>query len=362
MPLTKPTPGSNTAEFEALANILNCSVLLLDGGTHLQFASSEAPLLFGSIDIHALRHDWRDYYGRLKMPDITLLEKNSKPLHYRTQLNTSQSSRLLRMDIYPLRHEKRDSYMLLIKDREVLDALEQQFVFASYHHVQRYLSSSLVHDLNAPINTMRITLELIDRIPFGNALGASSDPIAKWDRYKSILREELNKLKAQVAGLPNLCGVGQESMSTVFDLCDVIKDVARCLKHETTSKQIRPELLIPPHALMVQARPSEVRLALLNLACSLLEATPQGGHFEMIASCNETVAEVIFGGDDTRLAAAAIDGYDQLTLAPKGVDIGLRVARLMVERHGGEVQINTSGGDSVTNVRVLLPMHLPFAK
>ena len=359
MPRAKRTTISNTAEFEALAKLMNYSVLLLDRDTNLKFASSDAHRLFDSTDTDALRRDWRYCYDQLKMPDLSRLDKNSKPLSHRTELHTPQSRRLLRMDIYPLRHDECDCYMVLLKDREVLDALEQQLMFASHHHVQRYLTSTLVHDLNAPINTMRITLELIERMPFSAPLGNSSDALAKWDRYKRILREELGKLKDQVGNVPSLFGAVQQTMLIAFDLRDVIKDVAKFLKHETTSKQIRPELLLSADPLMIQGSPLELRLAVLNLACSLVAATQRGGHLQIHASTTEGFAEIILRGDDTRLDMQATDGYDQLAFVAKGADIGLRVARLIVETRGGEIQVVMSSEDRHTSIRVLLPLYLP---
>ena len=360
MSRTQPTPSSNHAEFEALAKLSNFSVLLLDRETNLKFASSAAADLFGSADTDALTRDWRDCYVRLKMPDLTQLDKNSKPLSHRTELQTPASMRLLRMDIYPLRHDECDCYMILIKDRGVLDGLDQQLMFASHHHVQHYLTSTLVHDLNAPINTMRITLELIGRMQLGAELGNSSDMVsAKWERYKSILREELGKLKVQVADIPNLFGATQHSAPTAFDLCNVIKDVARFLRHETTSKQIRPELLLPTDPLMIYGRPLQLRLALLNLASGLIEATQRGGHFQVQAKANKDIAEIVFRGDDTRVNAKVVEGYQRLASTTNGADIGLLVARLIIEAHGGEIQVVTSSEDCLTSICVMLPLYPP---
>jgi signal transduction histidine kinase len=359
MPRVKRTPHSKTGEFEALAKLSSFSVLLLDRETNLKFASTAAHLIFGFTDVDTLKREWRNCYDRLNLPDLAGLDKNSKPLSHRAELHTPESTRLLRMDIYPLRHDECDCYMILLKDREVLDALEKQLMFASHHHVQRYLTSTFVHDLNAPINTMRITLELIERMPFRAALGDSIEVLAKWDRYKGIFREELAKLKAQVADMPNVFGATQQTIPVAFDLRLVIKDVARFLRHETSSKQIRSELLLPADPLMIQGLPLELRLAVLNLACSLLEATPRGGHFQIQANTTEGLAEVVFGGDETRLDAHAIDGYEQLAFVLKGADIGLLVARLIVEAHGGEIQVVSASDGRHASIRVLLPLYLP---
>ncbi len=358
----KQTRSSNTADFEALAELFNFSVLLLDRDTNLKFASTGAHLIFGSIDADSLWRDWRDCYDRLNLPDLFGMNKNSKPFSHRSELHSPGSRRLLRLDIYPLRHDECDCYMILLKDREVLNGLDQQLMLASQPPIQRYLTSTLVHDLNAPINTMRITLELIERMPFSTASEASSDDLAKWHRYKGILREELAKLKLQVADIPSVFDATQQGMPIAFDLRSVIKDVMRFLKHETSSKQIRPELLLPADPLILQGRVLEMRLALLNLACGLVEATRRGGHFQIHANAAEGLAEIVFSSDDTRLDSQAIEGYERLAFVPTNrTDIGLLVARLIVEAHGGEIQVVMPSEQRLTTIRVQLPMQIPRA-
>ncbi len=356
MPRAKQSPISNNAEFEALAKLLDMVVLLLDHDTNLKFASTGAHHLFGSSDSDSLRSDWRDCYDRLNLPDLAKLEKNDKPLNLRTELQLPESMQLLRMDIYPIRHDECDCYLVLVKNLEVLGALEQQLLFASHHHSQRYLISSLVHDLNAPINTMRITLELIERMPLSTVLGESREALAKWDRYRGIFREELNKLKVQVADIPNLFGGALHNLPNSFDLRNLIKEIARVLKHETTAKQIRPEILLPVDPLMVRGRPAELRLALLNLAGSFAEATERGGHFQICAISTEGFAEIIFRGDDVRFDAQVIAGFEQLAFASQESDTRFLVARLIIEAHRGEIQVVTSNDVRQISVRILIPL------
>ena len=359
MPRAKQPPSTNTAEFEALAKVLNFSVLLLDRETNLKFASADAHLLFGSNDADDLKRGWRDYFDRLKLPDLLQLEKNNKPLRHRAEFPTLKSTQMLRMEIYPLRHDDCECYVMFLKDRQELDGLEQQLMLASQHDVQRYLTSTLVHDLNAPINTMRITLELIERTMAAAGLDASSDFATKWERYRNIFREELGKLKTQVADIPNLFNSAKEATPAAFDIRNVIEDVAKFLKHETASKQIRRELQLPEYPITIHGRVRELRLALLNLATSLVEATRQGGRLHLRASANEDFAEIVLVADEAQLNPQSVENYEQLAFAPKGSSAAIFVARLIVEAHGGDIHVDIpSEGNNVT-VRLLLPLAVP---
>ncbi len=358
MPRNKRTPTSNIAEFEALAKLLNFSVLLLDGDANLKFSSTDAPMLFGSTDADDLKRGWPDCYKRLQLPDLFQLQKNSKPLRYRTELQSSNSTRLLRMEIYPLRHGDCECYVMLVKDRQVLGALEQQLILASQHHVQRHLTSTLVHDLNAPVNTMRITLELMERMSFTTAFGAPSDFVTKWERYKGILREELGKLRTQVADIPNLFGPPKKyAIPVAFDFRDVINEIAKFLKHETTSKQIRLELLLPEYPITVHGGPYELKLALLNLAVSLVEASRQGERLRIQAFSSEMFAEVVFHAGSAQIQAQG--DYENLSFVPTGSGAGIYVARMLVEAYGGEVQVAVPTEAQGATIRLLLPLHVP---
>ena len=357
----KQTHDTNAAEFEAVAKALDFSVLLLDSDTNIKFASAQAHKVFGSKDADELKSQWRDYFDRLKLPDLVQLEKNNKPFHHRTELQNDKATHLLRMEIYPLRHDKCDCYVMYVKDREVLGGLEHELVLASYHYIQRYLISTLVHDLNAPINTMRITLELIDRTLSTAVLGDSNEFATKWERYRNILKEELGKLKTQVADIPNLFDTFEGAVPAAFDVRSMVDGVARFLKHETASKNIRREVELPENPIIIYGRQAELKLALLNLASGLVEATIQGGRLRLSMAVKEELLEIVFHGDAVDVNQLSCFDDEQLTFASNGNNLGMFVARLIVEAHGGEVRVNSSVDNESVTIQVTLPNRSPKA-
>ena len=347
--------GPNTAEFEAVAKALNFSVLLLDGDTNIKFASAHAHELFGAKDSDELRSEWRNYFDRLKIPDLLPLEKNNKPLYHRSELQTEKSTRRLRMEIYPLRHDKCDCYVIYARDREVLADSERELLFASHHYVQRYLISTLVHDLNAPINTMRITLELVERTLANAGLDVANESKVKWERYRNILNEELSKLKVQVADIPNLFDMSDNAILAFFDIRSVIESVAKFVKHEAASRNIRRELELPDNAVLVYGREAELRLALLNLAVSLVEATKQGGKLQFSTASQNDFSEILLRGDLVEVNQLSICDDQPMTSSPEGNSLGIFVARLIIEAHGGEIKTHISVENESVVIQVILP-------
>jgi signal transduction histidine kinase len=359
MSRTKPTLTPKNAEFEALAKLFNFNVLLLNGDTELKFSSVDAHKLFGAVDTDQLFRDWRIFFERLNLPDIRQLDKNSKPLRLRVDLHTSATTRLLRIEVYPLRHDDCDCYMMLLKDRRELDGLDQQLVFSSHHQIQQIATSKLVHDLNAPINTMRITLELVDRIAAKDDVDRSDDFLVKWKRYKGILSEELENLKNQIAHIPNAFAVTQQKERSVFDLRRTVEDASRSLKHETTAKQIRRELILPRNPVSVLGRPQDLNLALLNAVSMLMEITRQGGALHVEVATTDDAALILMRCDAKPFHRDVANNYEDLPFAANQTGIEMIVVRLVVEEHGGELSFVETADSNSVSIQISLPLHNP---
>jgi signal transduction histidine kinase len=216
-----------------------------------------------------------------------------------------------------------------------------------------------VHDLNGPINTMRITLELMDRMPSISTLGVPEDFATQWERYKGIVRQELGKLKTQVAELPNSFGSAENAPRATFDARDAIKDVGRFLKHEATSKQIHLDLLLPENPLMTMGFFVEIRLALFNLAQRLLIDAKRGGCLQIHTIVAAAKLEIVLSVRPTPSNKQEIEDCPKIEFQLHENDVDLFVARQIVKAHGGEIEITASGEDPCAEIRVLLVLSAP---
>ena len=346
-------------EFAALAKMLNLGVVLLDNETNLQFASASALVLLDYEDSKALKRKWRGSFEQLKLPDLAALEKNSRPLRHRVKISTPTFQRMLRMEIHALRHGTCDCYLILLKDNESFDAIERQLLIASQVQLQRYRAASLAHDLNAPVNTLRITLELMHHI-MATGISDGGDIGLKWVRYHDIFRAELANLKSIIATIPAPSNFDIDSTPTMFDLGSMIEEIGVVLKHETAAKQIRRNWSLPPHPIAIYGRPSEIRLALFNIAVVFVESINGGGTLSLAMTSNDAGVEIIFSADAAILAGQVVDEFEQVTLTTQKNGVGLFAARLILEAHGGNMRFNLGPGGIGVMTLVSIPRHHLF--
>jgi signal transduction histidine kinase len=342
-------------EFDALASMSAFGVLLLDREAGLQFASSIACLLLGEKSQGSLQRVWPDVQSKLNFSRLPELKEGGDPLRYRVDYSTPAGPRLLRLEAYSLEHKSCDSYLVLLKNRQTLDDAESQFLLASQLRAQTYFTAALVHDLNAPINNILLTLELLDagfRQVAGNSLPA--DLVQRLHRYQTVLREEMTRLNALVKSLPERLGAAK-SPQEEFDLRAVVEEVNRRLKHDAAAKQMRRNLELGSSPLPVYGSQERIRLALFNVAMLLLESARSAGNLRIAATQHEHQAQVAVYCDTARMDARSMAVLHRLSLPSDPPGIGLFAARLIVEYYDGELAAETDA-DIGAGFRISLPL------
>lgn len=103
----------------------------------------------------------------------------------------------------------------------------------------------------------------------------------------------------------------------------------------------------------------EMRKALLNLILNGLEALGPGGRFSMVTSYAPAAGTISVTLEDTGggMSEATLARVFDLffTTKPEGTGLGMALARSVIERHGGDLSINSEVGRG-TRVVVRLPI------
>jgi signal transduction histidine kinase len=341
--------------FGALSRLMNMGILVLDRDAALEFANPLAVELLGGGSAGELKRRWGELGPQLGLRADRLRDRPD-PHRLTAELRTDGRTRSLRLEVYSLEEEACTGYLVLLKDRRAVDVLEMDLLLASQMRSVPHLYRVLAHDLKAPLNAMQLTVELL-----ADSQSAASDPAreAKRQRYISVLKEEMRRLDRI---LQTMLGENEPigSASRTFDFRDVVREIAALLTPQARRERVSLELDLPEQPVEVTGMRDRLKQAFLNIAINGLEAMPAGGRLALrlaregenvVAQCRDT---------GPGIAPESLDEIYQLYYTTKktGSGIGLYVARLVAESHGGEIRVESRPGQG-TSVTLLVPLRAP---
>jgi|GEM_PF-3475560 signal transduction histidine kinase len=215
------------------------------------------------------------------------------------------------------------------------------------------LSSGVAHDFNNLLSAI---------IGFAQAaLEPGSDPSAR----ESCLRGIMEAASRAAALTRTLLAFGrrQDSRLQVADLNEIVASMAPILR-QILDKGTRLELDLHAQAVPILVDRGEIEEVIMNLIANARDAMPQGGAIEARVrreSPGQAGERAILEVRDTGT------GMDQATLARifepffttkgegQGTGLGLSLSLAIVERHQGDIEIESAPGRG-TLVRVILPV------
>ena len=198
------------------------------------------------------------------------------------------------------------------------------------------------HDLRQPVLTVQGYLE---------ALVEDADLPPATDDYVEVMRAALARMDAMIQGLLDYSRVSQARHLQPVDLGALAREVLADLSHLVSSTGAAVDLGDLP---TVTGYPVELRQLLQNLLSNAMrygrpgvapaisvQACAVAGGTEV---CIEDNGRGVAPGDRERIFRLFQRGGDgEATGADAGTGIGLATARLIAERHGGTLRIETAG-------------------
>jgi len=149
-------------------------------------------------------------------------------------------------------------------------------------------------------------------------------------------------------------GLGKENIR----LREGIDNTLTLLNHKLRAKQIRPQVDLPDDLPLVEASPSELNQVWTNLIDNAIDAAPEGGQVQITGEVDRSFVQVRVIDNGVGIAA---DVRDQIfdpffTTKPigKGTGLGLDIAQGIIQRHNGNIYVDSEPGR--TEFRVCLPI------
>jgi PAS domain S-box-containing protein len=269
-------------------------------------------------------------------------------------------------DITHMKRQQSQLQALLAKERVArADAEAAQRALAEQNERLRELDrlkdefiSLVSHELRTPLTSIRGYLELL----LDGGGGGLSDDQA---RFLAVVDRNSKRLMHLVGDLLFLAQVEAGKLTLELGEVDLDHLVAECVeaaKPLADEKGIELSALIEPTPAMVGDR-GRLGQVLDNLVSNALKFTSEGGSvaIRMSAQEGEALVEVEDNGigiaqeDQDQLFERFFRSSEATERAIPGTGLGLTIAKAIIERHGGAIEVESAPGEGTT-MRVRLPV------
>jgi two-component system sensor histidine kinase BaeS len=223
--------------------------------------------------------------------------------------------------------------------------------------LRRQMFADVSHELKTPLTAMRGYLETL-QMP-----DVVSNPPTR-QRYLDIIESETVRLDRIVKDLLDLAryenGVGSLEVR-VFDIERLFTHVVRRHEHEARTRSIAVRTSVAESADQVVADPDRIEQVIENLVANALRHTSIGGAIELRATAGRDAIclSVVDSGDGIapEHIPHVFDRFYKVdasrTDASAGSGLGLSIAKAIVDRHGGTIEVTSVPGR--TEFRIVLP-------
>lgn len=198
------------------------------------------------------------------------------------------------------------------------------------------MSGVIAHGIRNPLASIRSSAELIPGAPAARAEEAANDIVAQSDRLEAWVRE----LLAYTQPLED--GATSVDLQPLVQRC--LQEFARDLSH----RGIAAEATLAPDLPPVRGDRLLLAQVLHSLVANAAEAMGRGGRLTVVGgrgSARQGVTlEVRDTGPGLSPEQLARLGQPFYTTKPRGLGVGLALARRVVERCGGQIEFDSAPG------------------
>jgi two-component system sensor histidine kinase BaeS len=239
-------------------------------------------------------------------------------------------------------------------NRMASDLSAREEALRTSDRLRRQMLADVSHELKTPLTAMRGYIETL-RMP-----GVVADAATR-ERYFDTVERETLRLDRMVKDLLDLArlenGVG-ELDARWFAIARVFDQIVR--RHEVEAQTARVTLTtrVADGADQLFGDPDRLEQVVDNLVVNALRHTPAGGRVEITAATRGQSAVVSVADSGTGIAADHLPHIFERfykvdaarTNGPQGSGLGLSIAKAIVERHGGTIQVASVPGRTVFTV------------
>jgi signal transduction histidine kinase len=237
---------------------------------------------------------------------------------------------------------------LIRKNRD----LEQARLSAARASYVGLLASGLAHEIRNPLNAMNMNLQMLEEELQAQAVLDQED----WNELLESTKTEIKRLESLVNNFLAYARPSRPNFDN-RDLNDVVGEVVRFLEADFRQSQVELIMALEPLLPTVEIDETQFKQALINLLVNARQVLDRGGHVTVrtrAGAGGEVVLEV--QDDGPGIPADVQERIFEVFFSSRGggTGLGLPIARQIVERHGGTIELDSALGRGAT-FRIRLP-------
>jgi len=205
------------------------------------------------------------------------------------------------------------------------------------------LASGVGHELRNPLGAIKTAVAYVRRKVAATELVAIEPRVLE---FLALMDEEVSSANKVVTDLLDFARVAKPTVSLV-NASSIINDATT---HVALPENVRLTIDVDPDLPMVMVDATQIRQVFVNVILNAAEAMPEGGRLEIKARGKDDLVTVEFtdtgGGIPESLVGKIFDPL--FTTKPRGVGLGLAVCKSIMEKHGGDIRVQSKEGEGTT--------------
>ena len=277
-------------------------------------------------------------------------------------LETGQEYRSVELD-YPLPHQtphvqvstsrlfdgrgRQLGVVAVVRDISETYSLRQQVIRADRLAAIGEVAAGIAHELRTPLTSIR---------GFVQYLQGSTEP-AEWREYGDIIVREVDGLNRIVSELLDLVR-SRPLHAEPSDLNQIVRDTL--LLARDSARAGRAEFLVELGEALpqVEVDSGEIKQVLLNVLVNAIQALTGGSGTVCIVTARHSKGVALSVADNgSGMSPAERERIFEpfFSTKPTGTGLGMAIARRIIERHKGSIEIETETGRGTTVTLILPP-------
>jgi signal transduction histidine kinase len=239
--------------------------------------------------------------------------------------------------------------LYLIRKNRRLEQARQSAERASYVGL---LASNLAHEIRNPLNAMNINLQMLDEEFRDNPDLVDVD----WAELLDQTKTEISRLESLVKNFLSFARPAEPRFESE-DLNAILRDVVLFLEGDFRQSSVELVTALEPLLPRVDVDSTQLRQAFLNLLSNAHQVMRGGGRVTVrtrAGAAGEVVVEIEDDGPGMtpEVQERAFEVF--YSRRGGGTGLGLPIAKQIVERHGGRIELESTEGKG-TLFRIRLP-------